>query len=277
MSMLGARRLEDGALSTVGDYGAGHVPGPPPAAAAELPHDAAEAEAYGQAPDAASLAAHPGMGYDDSHPIGVPATVLSAGFPAAEASASSGEPVDDGLARIAAHDPAFHRDAFVAQVARIFVAAEQAWEGGDASICRGLMTHSLAAQAQLQLEDLQRQNVRNRLDGLSVAAVAVVSAESDGRFDSIRVRIHASSADYDVDVGSGRMLGGHGDVRPWAQEWTLQRSAHAHTRPDGGTLSRRCPSCQAPLEVDATGSCQFCRQPVMSGDYDWVLTRIDEV
>src|SRR5947209_15542970 len=110
MSMLGARRLEDEALSTVGDYGAGRVPGPPPAAAAELPHDAAEAEAYGQAPDAATLADYPGLGYDDSHPIGVPATVLSAGFPAAEApSASPGEPVDDGLARIAAHDPAFHR------------------------------------------------------------------------------------------------------------------------------------------------------------------------
>jgi hypothetical protein len=29
--------------------------------------------------------------------------------------------------------------------------------------------------------------------------------------------------------------------------------------------------------VDLAGVCHYCRAPVMSGQYDWVLTRIDQV
>ena len=38
-----------------------------------------------------------------------------------------------------------------------------------------------------------------------------------------------------------------------------------------------CPNCGAPLDLDLAGICKYCRAPVMSGAYDWVLTRIEQV
>jgi len=33
----------------------------------------------------------------------------------------------------------------------------------------------------------------------------------------------------------------------------------------------------APLDVDLSGVCSYCKAPIMSGDYDWVLARIDQL
>jgi hypothetical protein len=63
----------------------------------------------------------------------------------------------------------------------------------------------------------------------------------------------------------------------WQEDWIFQRSSKATTKKDGGTLQQRCPNCGAPLDVDLTGTCKYCRAPIMSGDYDWVLARIDQV
>jgi hypothetical protein len=57
----------------------------------------------------------------------------------------------------------------------------------------------------------------------------------------------------------------------------FQRSSHATTPSGGGTLEQHCPNCGAPLDLDLAGTCKYCRAPVMSGEYDWVLTRIDQV
>ncbi|GAC1477213.1 MAG: hypothetical protein NVS1B12_12020 [Acidimicrobiales bacterium] len=63
----------------------------------------------------------------------------------------------------------------------------------------------------------------------------------------------------------------------WQEDWVFQRSSKATTKTDGGTMQQKCPNCGAPLDLDLSGVCKYCRAPVMSGDYDWVLTRIDQV
>ena len=42
-------------------------------------------------------------------------------------------------------------------------------------------------------------------------------------------------------------------------------------------MSDHCPNCGAPLDVDLAGVCSYCRAPIMSGKYDWVLTRIEQI
>ena len=66
-------------------------------------------------------------------------------------------------------------------------------------------------------------------------------------------------------------------MTPFLEVWVFQRSSHATTPAGGGTLEQHCPNCGAPLDLDLAGTCRYCRAPVMSGDYDWVLTRIDQV
>jgi len=42
-------------------------------------------------------------------------------------------------------------------------------------------------------------------------------------------------------------------------------------------MAQHCPNCGAPLDVDLSGVCSYCKAPIMSGAYDWVLSRIDQV
>jgi hypothetical protein len=105
----------------------------------------------------------------------------------------------------------------------------------------------------------------------------MIAAHTDQTYDTITVRVRAACADYDVDDQSGRVVRGNHRVGEWQEDWTFQRSSKAKTQPQGGTLSAKCPNCGAPLDVDLAGVCNFCKAPVMSGDYDWVLSRISQV
>ncbi|MCC7539401.1 MAG: hypothetical protein IT379_24465, partial [Deltaproteobacteria bacterium] len=37
-----------------------------------------------------------------------------------------------------------------------------------------------------------------------------------------------------------------------------------------------CPSCGAPLKINMAGACEFCSARVTTGEFDWVLSRIEQ-
>ena len=209
--------------------------------------------------------------YDDSHPMGVPDA-----FGQTSAEDASGD-VAAGLAAIRAHDPQFDETEFVNRAQREFFIVEKAWSDAKPEESRRVMSDTLWDQHRVQIEDYVAKGRRNLLDNLALADATIVSAGSSGAHDHVMVRMHAACADYDVDVNSGRVVRGDRTVRDWYEDWLFQRSSSATTRPDGGTMGERCPNCGAPLDVDLSGVCSYCKAPVMSGDYDWVLARIDQV
>ena len=78
-------------------------------------------------------------------------------------------------------------------------------------------------------------------------------------------------------IGNGRVVRGNKQVNQWAEDWTFQRSGSATTPVGGGTLTAKCPNCGAPLDLDLAGTCKYCKAPVSSGAYDWVLARIAQL
>ena len=203
------------------------------------------------------------------------------GLPAWPAPPGTTEPaadrVGEGLAAIRAHDPAFDQAGFLAGAERAFFLVQQAWTERKPELSRQVMADGVWAQHKAQIEGYLADGKRNVLDDLSVGSATITAATSDQSYDTVTVRFLAACADYDVDVASGRVVRGDRQVRQWREDWVFQRSAEATTRGDGGTLQRRCPNCGAPLETDLSGVCPYCRVAVMSGKYDWVLSRIEQV
>ena len=71
-----------------------------------------------------------------------------------------------------------------------------------------------------------------------------------------------------------------GVVQQWAEDWTFQRSASGRHHPVTRAVApwtAKCPNCGAPLELDFTGVCKYCKALVSTGTYDWVLARIAQV
>jgi len=186
--------------------------------------------------------------------------------------------VSDGLAAIAAHDAGFDVETFKASVERCFFIVEEAWTDQKPEMSRRVMADGVWQQHRAQIEQYQRNGTRNVLDGLAVGKVTIVGASSDAQHDTITTRILATCADYDVQASSGKVVrGDQHTMTPFQEDWVFQRSSSATTPTGGGTLQDHCPNCGAPLDLDLAGVCHYCRAPVMSGQYDWVLIRIDQV
>ena len=62
-----------------------------------------------------------------------------------------------------------------------------------------------------------------------------------------------------------------------AERWTLVRSIGAVSRPPARARALVCPSCGAPLDKTTRGRCGYCKQAADSGQFDWVVERIEIV
>jgi predicted lipid-binding transport protein (Tim44 family) len=198
-------------------------------------------------------------------------------FPGSAPAATAPESSAEGLAAIAGHDPGFSQEEFLEEVQRTFFVVQEAWTKREPGLSRQVMADGLWQQHRVQIQGYQDAHKRNVLEDLSVGDLTVIAAHHDASYDTITVRVLAACADYDVDDQSGRVVRGNKRVGQWTEDWTFQRAASATTPPGGGTLSAKCPNCGAPLDLDLAGTCKYCKAPVSSGSYDWVLARIAQV
>ncbi len=199
-------------------------------------------------------------------------------FPGTHADAhAAASPVEQGLAEIQAHDPAFSQEPFLESVQKSFFVVQEAWTNRKPEMSRQVMADGIWQQHNVQIQQYLAEHKRNVLEDLAVGDLRILSAHSDQTYDTITVRIWAACADYDVDDKNGKVIRGNRSVDQWQEDWTFQRSSTATTKPGAGTLNRKCPNCGAPLNVDLQGVCDYCHQPIMGGKYDWVLARISQV
>jgi len=181
-----------------------------------------------------------------------------------------------GVAVIRVHDPAFDENVFLAQVQRLFFAVLAAWSALKPALSQGVMASLIWEEQKAQISAYREKGWRNALDNLSFTSGVVAGALGDSGFDTVTVRINASSADYDLDAG-GRVI--RGDTHPWGwtEDWIFQRPSSAVTGQPGTITAQACPNCGASVNVDITSICPFCDAAVISGKFGWLLTRIDRV
>jgi predicted lipid-binding transport protein (Tim44 family) len=212
--------------------------------------------------------------HDDQPAI---STVRGDLFPGSAPTTGGPQSSAEGLAAITAHDPGFDREAFLEQVQRTFFVVQEAWTQRQPGLSRQVMADGLWQQHRVQIQGYLDGHKRNVLEDLAVGDLTIIAAHHDTSYDTVTVRVLAACADYDVDDQNGRVVRGGKHVGNWMEDWTFQRSASATTPAGGGTLSAKCPNCGAPLDLDLAGACKYCKAPVSTGAYDWVLARIAQV
>lgn len=90
--------------------------------------------------------------------------------------------------------------------------------------------------------------------------------------------IKARFNDYVVDDETGKVIVGDPHQEFFmTYNWKLIRKKGVKTKTqESGTLrTDLCPQCGAPVSINATGECEYCRSVVTKGDYDWVLSEIE--
>lgn len=170
--------------------------------------------------------------------------------------------------------PEFNWGEFQTRARMIFDELQAAWSTLDWERARPHETDSIFQMHRYWIDAYRRQNLRNMLDQCRVTSMQPVKIMEDAFYNSITLRIWAEGYDYTVDSQGRVVAGSNKNLRRWSEYWTFIR--HRDAKPQRARTDLSCPNCGAGLKVNATGICEFCGGKITSGEFDWVLSKIEQ-
>ena len=185
--------------------------------------------------------------------------------------------LSDDLAALQAKDPNFNQQMFLDRAQAAFFALQKAWVDRNLEPARVYMSDGIYHRWKNQIDAMIAAHKRNLLDNLVIGGVHIVKVQTDPNFDTVTVRIDASAADYEVDdTASNKVIYGSRQNQPFTEYWTFIRSGSARTKAGEGAEVTQCPNCGAPLSINESGVCSYCKATVTSGQFGWVLDNITQ-
>ncbi len=170
--------------------------------------------------------------------------------------------------------PEFSWGEFQARSRLIFTELQTAWSTLEWERARPHETDNIFQMHLYWIEAYKRQGLRNALDSGTITAMQPVKIKQDAFYNAITLRIWGAGYDYTVDTAGRVVSGSKNNLRRWSEYWTFIRNAQAKPLPTRADLN--CPNCGATLKVNLAGICEFCGGKITSGDFDWVLSRIEQ-
>jgi Tim44-like domain len=177
------------------------------------------------------------------------------------------------IAALRAKDSAFDVAQFQGRVGLVFQQFQVAWSGRNLAQMRPFLSDALFTTQQYWVSAYIAQRLRNVTDGAHITKLELVKVASDAFYDAITVRLFASGLDYTVSDDGRHVSGSRSKPRAYSEYWTFIRGTNRKgpTRTD-----LACSNCGAPLSVNMVGQCTYCKVKVTTGDFDWVLSRIEQ-
>jgi predicted lipid-binding transport protein (Tim44 family) len=177
-------------------------------------------------------------------------------------------------ARLLADDPAVTPERFGARLALVYMALNRGWNASDARLVRPWVSDGLYAYLEYWLDAYRAQKLQNRLDHATLTSWTIARVTRDRHYDAVTVRLWATGNDYTVSLPDGRVVGGSKSRgRAYSEYWTLVRAAGVRGAPRADLA---CPNCGAQLTAGMGGACEHCGAVVTRGDFDWVLSKIEQ-
>jgi predicted lipid-binding transport protein (Tim44 family) len=175
---------------------------------------------------------------------------------------------------LVADDPQLTEQAINGRLHLIYHELNAAWSASDLRPVRGYISDGLFDYMRYWIEASQKQGLRNVLENMQLSGWTLARVVRDRHYDAITVRIWGTGLDYTVKAGSTKVVtGSKRSPRRYSEYWTLIRSAR---RRGPMTVDKSCPNCGAALQISMAGQCEFCSAHVTSGEFDWVLSKIEQ-
>ena len=170
-------------------------------------------------------------------------------------------------------DPATTWQSLTARIGLTFNEFQTAWAARDLARMRPLMSDALFSTQTYWVEEYKRQHLRNITENASIASMELAAVTRDAFYDAVTIRLYASSLDFTVNDQNQIVSGDRNRPRRYTEYWTMIRGRGAKGPP---RMEKVCPNCGAPLDVTMSGDCKYCKVKVTTGQFDWVLSRIEQ-
>jgi hypothetical protein len=180
---------------------------------------------------------------------------------------------DVRLAELTHRDHTFDANLLFARVGIIFQNMQVAWSSLAWERARPFLSDNLWQAQSYWLEAYRKSGLRNMNENARIVRLELVRVTADRWFDAITLRVHATGFDFTVDSANTIVGGSRSAERAYTEYWTLIRSA---TAKGPARTDPVCPSCGGPLAINMAGQCNHCQVKVTAGEFDWVLSRIEQ-
>jgi predicted lipid-binding transport protein (Tim44 family) len=182
--------------------------------------------------------------------------------------------VDAAWRALTGDDPEVTDAALDARLAMIYRELNAAWANNDLGPVRGLVSDGLYDYLSYWVDAYRQQGLRNALEDMRITRTALARLVRDRYYDAITIRIWATGKDYVIRTRTGALVrGSKHRERPYSEYWTLIRSAGRKGAP---RVQPACSHCGAPLQINQSGECEHCGAHVTSGEFDWVVSKIEQ-
>ena len=170
-------------------------------------------------------------------------------------------------------DPAVTWPALQGRIALIFAELQVAWSGREPLRIRPYVSDNLFQSMYYWIDLYTQARCRNVNENATILRIDLANAMSDAFYDAVTVRVFATGLDYTISDEGKLLSGNRSRPRTYSEYWTLIRGSSRRGAP---RQDPSCPHCGAPLRIGMAGQCEYCRVKVTSGDFDWVLSRIEQ-
>ncbi len=182
--------------------------------------------------------------------------------------------LEEGWLSLLRDDPALTQPGFIDRVRTVYERLNPAWVARKLGYVRGFLSEGMQDYLQYWLDAYYRQDRVNVLDDMQLRQVELVKVTRDRYYDAITVRIFATGIDYTIRDSDGRLIGGSKTMpRRYSEYWTFIRGSGVR---GPARADANCPNCGAPLQINMAGSCEHCGAHLTRGEFDWVLSRIEQ-
>ncbi len=150
----------------------------------------------------------------------------------------------------------------------------EAWSENNLNSVRNLITDRLHESFLFWIGAYKKVGITNKSEDIKISNIQFVKIDTDKFYESVTVRIYASSLDYVVDK-QGKVKGGSNKRhRSFSEYWTfIRRNGVEKDAYDFST----CPNCGAPADkMGQAGVCEYCGTKISTGDFSWVLAIISQ-
>ncbi len=181
--------------------------------------------------------------------------------------------VDKRYRALVAADPQADQQTLEPRIRLIHREIAEAWSKNELEPVRGLVSDGLYDYLDYWVQAYKQQGLRNVMKDLRITRFELAKVTRDRWYDAVTMRIWATGKDYVEDRTGEVVKGSKRFDRPYSEYWTLIRSAGRKGPAKG---DRSCGHCGAPLQVTMAGACTHCGAHVTAGEFDWVLSKIEQ-
>lgn len=172
-------------------------------------------------------------------------------------------------------DPAFSEEKMKEKIGNLYVRMQECWQNKTWEEMRTSMDDAIFNQFNAQLNGLIKAGKTNHVDDIAVLGVELTGFGQDDKHDIVTALVRTRIKDYTVDDATGAVVSGSKTAEKFmTYEWTMIRTKGAKSFEQTANVTKNCPNCGAPLDLNATAKCPYCGAVIQSADFDWVIKTI---